>query len=140
MKLMRSPEPLIAALAATFARPEYKKLVARLIGSVPNNPELMAAYWRDYLLPRRRLVRGLLESVICDGHQSEIILDLISGAMIHHLFVRPGERTRAEIHSYLARVLGELGLTGRAVRRRSKRGAEVTEMCRRFPAPGITLS
>ena len=119
-KLSRSPEPLIDALAATFTSPDYKKLVARLIGSVPNNPELMAVYWRDYLLPRRGLVRGLLEGAVGAKREPEIILDLISGAIIHHLLVRPGERTRAEMRSYLARVLDELGLSRRPEERRSK--------------------
>ena len=64
VKLSRSAEPLIDALAATLTSPDYKKLAARLIGSVPNNPELMAVYWRDYLLPRRRLVRELLKGVV----------------------------------------------------------------------------
>jgi len=120
VKLSGSPEPLIDALAATFTSPGYKKLAARLIGSVPNNPELMAVYWRDYLLPRRRLVRGLLEGVVRAKREPEIILDLISGAIIHHLLVRPGERTRAEIHLYLARVLNELGLSRRQIRRRGE--------------------
>jgi AcrR family transcriptional regulator len=120
VKLSKSPEPLIDALAATFTSPDYKKLAARLIGSVPNNPELMAVYWRDYLLPRRRMVRGLLEGVVRAKREPEIILDLISGAVIHHLFVRPGERTRAEMRSYLARVLDELGLGRRAEQRRSE--------------------
>jgi AcrR family transcriptional regulator len=120
VKLSKSPEPLIDALAATFTSPDYKKLAARLIGSVPNNPELMAVYWRDYLLPRRRMVRGLLEGVVRAKREPEIILDLISGAVIHHLFVRPGERTRAEMRSYLARVLDELGLGRRPEQRRSE--------------------
>jgi AcrR family transcriptional regulator len=119
VKLSGSPESLIDALAATFTSPDYKKLAARLIGSVPNNPELMAAYWRDYLLPRRSLVRGLLEGVVRAKREPEIILDLISGAIIHHLFVRPGERTRAEMRSYLARVLDELRLGRRPAQRRS---------------------
>jgi len=120
VKLSRSPELLIDALAATFTSPDYKKLAARLIGSVPNNPELMAVYWRDYLLPRRRLVRGLLEGFVGAEREPEIILDLISGGIIHHLFVRPGERTRAEMRSYLARVLDELGLIRRPEERRSQ--------------------
>ena len=105
----RSSELLIDALAETFTRPDYKKLAARMIGSISNNPELMELYWRDYLLPRRHLVRKLLERVIGEGPDCEIILDLLSGAIIHHLFVRPGDCTRAEMRAYLLRVLRELG-------------------------------
>jgi len=106
----KSPEPLIEALAEMFTRPDYKKLAARLIGSVSNNPELMALYWKDYLLPRRRLARQMLERVVGEGRDPEIILDLLSGAIIHHLFVRPGDRTRAEMRAYLVRLLRELDL------------------------------
>ena len=112
VKSNRSLKPLLEALAETFIRPEYKKLAARLIGSVPNNPELMEAYWRDYLLPRRGVVRELLQGVVHAGRDPEIILDLLGGAIIHHLFVRPGERTRAEMRTYLERLLRELGITG----------------------------
>jgi hypothetical protein len=38
----------------------------------------------------------------------EILLDLMSGAIIHHLLVRPGNRTRSEMYGYLFRVLREL--------------------------------
>jgi hypothetical protein len=38
----------------------------------------------------------------------EILLDLMSGAIIHHLLVRPGKRTRSEMYGYLFRVLREL--------------------------------
>ncbi len=121
VKLSRSPDSLIDALAATFASRDYMKLAARLIGSVPNNPGLMAVYWRDYMLPRRRLVRGLLEAIVPSKRDPELVMDLISGAIIHHLFVRPGERTRAEIRSFMARALEELGLLRRPEERRPLR-------------------
>jgi AcrR family transcriptional regulator len=117
LKLVRSggsSEPLIDALAALFTRPGYTKLAARLIGSVPSHPELMAVYWRDYLLPRRELVRELLRGTIDEACDIDLILDLIGGAVVHHLLVRPGHRTRAEMRTYLRRVLRELGLHDRS--------------------------
>jgi AcrR family transcriptional regulator len=115
-----SPEPLIDALAAIFTQPGYTKLAARLIGSVPSHPELMAVYWRDYLLPRRELVRTLLRGVVDEARNVDLVLDLISGAIVHHLLVRPGHRTRAEMRTYLMRLLRELGLNPKTKRRFSE--------------------
>jgi len=112
-KFDKSPEPLIDALAAVVTRPDYQRLAARLIGSVPSCPELMETYWRNYLLPRRTAMRRVIESarkqgIVRLGGDPEVILDLISGAVVHHLLVRPGRCTRGEMYEYLVRVLREL--------------------------------
>jgi AcrR family transcriptional regulator len=111
VKLKRSPEPLLEALAETFTSPAYRQLAARLIGSVPNHPELMEVYWKEYLLPRRQLVCELLKRILPAGRDPEIVLDLLSGAFVHYLFIQPGARTHAGMRAYLERVLRELGLS-----------------------------
>jgi len=113
-KASKSPEPLIAALADTVTRSGYRQLAARLIGSVPSSPELMAAYWKNYLLPRRATMLALVKiardhGLVRDDWDPELLLDLVSGAIIHHLLVRPGKRSRSEMRSYLSRVVRELG-------------------------------
>lgn len=112
-KVSRSPEPLIDALAHVVTRSEYRHLAARLIGSVPSCPELMATYWSNYLLPRRSAMVKVIETardqgIVRKDCDPEIVLDLISGAIIHHLLVRPGKPTRSEMHEYLIRVLRQL--------------------------------
>jgi AcrR family transcriptional regulator len=109
----KSVEPLIKALAQVVTRSEYKGLAARLIGSVPGCPELMETYWNNYLLPRRTAMLQLIEAardqgIVREDRDPEILLDLISGAIIHHLLVRPGNPTRTEMHAYLSRVMREL--------------------------------
>ncbi len=54
---------LVDALAETVTAPDYRNLMARLAGSVPSCPDLMSTYWNNYLVPRRKLVRGILERV-----------------------------------------------------------------------------
>src|SRR5215469_9522907 len=112
-KFAKSPEPLIDALARVVTRSGYRSLVARLIGSVPTCPELMATYWRNYLHPRRAAMLKVIEAARDQGIVRQdcdpgILLDLISGVVIHHLLVRPGKRTRRDMHAYLLRVLREL--------------------------------
>jgi len=108
---------LVESLARTLAAPNYSKLVARLVGSVPDYPQLMSVYWRFYILPRRKTIRGVLERAQSEGlirkdSDPEILLDLIGGAVMYHLLVRPRRHIGEEIRRYLYKVLRELGLTG----------------------------
>jgi len=117
--LTRVPRLLVDALAEMLTRPDYKKIAARLIGSVPSCPELMATYWSNYMLPRREIVRNLLnraraQGLIREDSDPDLLMDLISGAIIHHALLRPGQRTDAQMRQYLVAVLGELGLSGAA--------------------------
>jgi len=112
-KFAKSPEPLIEALAEVVTRPEYRRLAARLIGSIPSCPELIATYWNNHLLPRRSAMVKMIEAardagIVREDSDPEMLLDLMSGAIIHHLLVRPGKRTRGEMCVYLFRVVREL--------------------------------
>src|SRR5208283_2674 len=40
---------LVDALSKTVTRRDYRKIVARLIGSAPTSPKLMSVYWNSYL-------------------------------------------------------------------------------------------
>jgi AcrR family transcriptional regulator len=106
---------VIRALAETLVAPGYLKIMARLVGSVPNHPELMSAYWHSYLAPRRTIAAKLLENAQAGGlvrqdADPEILLDLIGGAVMYHLLVRQGERSKGRLHAYLIKVFRELGL------------------------------
>jgi AcrR family transcriptional regulator len=114
--LKELPRVLTDALSEMFTRPEFRKVAARLIGSVPANPKLMETYWSNYLAPRRRVIGSLLEQARNEGlvrHDAdpELLMDLISGAIIHHTLMRPGRRRSEEMRTYLLSVLRELGLT-----------------------------
>ena len=124
-RFAKSPEPLIKALAQVVTRSEYKGLAARLIGSVPGCPELMETYWDTYLLPRRRAMLKVIQAardqaIVREDCDPEILLDLISGAIIHHLLVRPGKPTRKAMHAYLFRVMRELAHVETPIKRQAK--------------------
>jgi AcrR family transcriptional regulator len=124
-RFAKSPEPLIKALAQVVTRSEYRALAARMIGSVPSCPELIETYWKNYLLPRRRAMLKVIEAarnqgIVREECDPEILLDLISGAIIHHLLVRPGKRTRSEMHAYLLRVVRELASAETRIKRQAK--------------------
>lgn len=108
-------DSLIEALVATVTAPNYRKLAARLVGSVTDYPKLMSVYWRVYLLPRRKVIRGVLERAQADGlinrnHDPEILLDLIGGAIMYQLLVRPGERSTLALRKCLREVVKAFGV------------------------------
>lgn len=108
-------ERLVAALAETVTAPDYARLLARLIGSVPGSPDFMLAYWNTYLEPRRVWIGQLLrqaqrEGLVRADADIEMLLDLIGGAVMYHILIRPGKRTAEETRAYLTVALRELGL------------------------------
>jgi AcrR family transcriptional regulator len=121
----RSPEPLIKALAQIVTRSDYRGLAARLLGSVSGCPELIETYWNNYLLPRRRSMLKVIEGardqgIVREDADPEILLDLFSGAIVHHLLVRPGKRTISEMYAYLFRVVQELTSAKMPIQRQAK--------------------
>ena len=106
---------LVEAVPRALAAPPARKLLARLIGSVPSDPELMTVYWNTTLLPRRQafartLARAREEGRLPRHADPEVIQDLIAGALLCYVLIRPGERSAREIRAYLTRVLHQLGL------------------------------
>jgi AcrR family transcriptional regulator len=126
LPLGRLDQRLADAIVDTVTAPKYRKIVARLVGSLPSYPELMAVYWNRYVLPRRAMMRQLLvqarsAGLIPKDCDSEILLDLIGGAIMYHLLIRPGERSKAEMREYLLKVFREIGLSKPADRLRPRR-------------------
>jgi AcrR family transcriptional regulator len=108
-------EAVVDSLVGIFTAPNYRKMLARLIGSVPDQPRLMAIYWKAYLVPRRTVAMEVLEGAQAEqlldrDADPEILLDLISGAVLHRLLVDPHDCSDFELRSYLLKLLKELGL------------------------------
>jgi AcrR family transcriptional regulator len=125
LPLTRLPHVLADALVEMFTQSQFRKVAARLIGSVPTSPKLMETYWRNYMAPRRKVVAGLLHQarkrgLIRRDADPELLMDLVSGAVIHHALMRPSRPSSEEMRAYLMSVLRELGLTGIARRRREQ--------------------
>lgn len=106
---------LVDALSETVTRRDYRKIVAKLIGSVPNSPKLMSVYWNTYLLPRRKMVAAVMDrararGLLPEGADPEFLQDMIGGAIMYHLLVRPGYRSVKEMRAYIREVLHQTGL------------------------------
>jgi len=114
--LRRMADELINALSEMATRRGYLRTVAKLVGSVPDSPKLMSVYWNTYLIPRRRMVAGIIgraraRGAIAKDADSETLLDMIGGAIMYHLLIRPGRKNRKEMRAYIRRLLHHAGLT-----------------------------
>ena len=99
-----------------IARPEIRKLMARLIGSVPDYPMLLEVYRETYYLPRRRAFVRALERVQAAGLlvsdvDTETLADMLSGALIYHLLMpAPGNNSVGKLRDDMIRLLRQAGL------------------------------
>ena len=98
-----------------IARPEIRKLMARLIGSVPDYPKLIEVYRETYYLPRRLAFVRALERVQAAGLLArntdlETLADMLSGALMYHLLMLPGdENPVGELRKQMVRLLRQAG-------------------------------
>ncbi len=114
--LKRMADELINAFSEMATRRGYLRTVAKLVGSVPDSPKLMSVYWNTYVIPRRRMVaeiigRARARGAIAKDADAETLLDMIGGAIMYHLLIRPGRKNRKEMRAYIRRLLHHAGLT-----------------------------
>src|SRR5215472_9132938 len=81
---------LLIGACDMVARPEIRRLMARLIGSIPDCPKLIEVYRETYLLPRRQafgraLERAQAAGLLAAGADLEALADMIIGAVIYRL-------------------------------------------------------
>ena len=98
-----------------IARPEIRRLMARLIGSVPDYPMLVEVYRDTYYLPRRLAFVRALERVQAAGLLAkntdlETLADMLSGALMYNLLMLPGgENSVGELRDHMIRLLRQTG-------------------------------
>ncbi len=106
MQWYRRPETIEIMLS-------YTRLMARLIGSVCDHPEIMAAYDATYMEPRRILFGKILDRAKAEGAlrpdaDIEIIMDMFIGAMITRLLLRGRPGDIEEMRGYIDRLFPQL--------------------------------
>jgi AcrR family transcriptional regulator len=114
---------LLVEACEVIARPEIRKLMARLIGSVPDYPGLMQVYRETYYLPRRRafvraLERAQAAGLLAADIDFETIADMLIGALMYRLLIPPsGENPVGELRDHMIRLLRQAGFDVSAVSR-----------------------
>ncbi|WP_180902510.1 TetR/AcrR family transcriptional regulator [Martelella soudanensis] len=91
----------------------YTRLLARLIGSVGDHPEIMAAYNASDLEPRRVLFGKILERAKADGTlrsdaDIEIITDMFVGAIVARLLLRDRPADIEQMRDYIDRLFTQI--------------------------------
>jgi AcrR family transcriptional regulator len=106
---------LLISACEMIARPEIRKLVARLIGSFPDHPKLLEVYLETYFLPRRSaFVRALkrLQSagLLAQDADVETLADMLIGALVYRLLLSlRGEHSLSELRGHVRRLLRQTG-------------------------------
>jgi AcrR family transcriptional regulator len=106
---------LLLDACEVIARPEIRKLMARLIGSLPDYPRLLEVYREAYYLPRRlaflrALQRAQAAGVLAGNTDLEALADMLIGAVMHRLLMAPprGESVE-ELRSLMIKLLRQAG-------------------------------
>ncbi|GAA2780837.1 TetR/AcrR family transcriptional regulator [Saccharopolyspora taberi] len=112
--LAEQVERLLPRWADAMVRPRFRAMVARIFGSSAHHPELMAAYWENHVVPRRRTAHALLEQAKREGALSadtdvEVLIDMMVGGVLFRL-LQPGNPDAAEMRRYLESVYRQAGL------------------------------
>lgn len=107
-------EAAISDAANTATAPEFRGLVARILGSSVHHPSLMATYWKHYILPRRKLATRLLQRAQREGKVAtdadlDVLIDMMAGAVTYRV-LQPDPPDPAEMRRYLTEVYRSVGL------------------------------
>ncbi|MFI9846162.1 TetR/AcrR family transcriptional regulator [Nonomuraea sp. NPDC051941] len=107
-------EHILPAAAEMAASPDFRALVARIMGSAVSHPSLMAVYWRHYILPRRELAAAMLRRAQLDGMVApdadlDVLIDMMAGAVTYRV-LQPDPPDAAEMLRYLTAVYRQAGL------------------------------
>ena len=106
---------LLISACEMIARPDIRKLVARLIGSFPDHPKLLEVYLETYFLPRRSAFIRALERVqsaglLAKGVDLETLADMLIGALVYRLLLSPrSENSVGELRDHVRRLFRQTG-------------------------------
>lgn len=104
----------VAAMAEAIIEPQFRALVARVLGTSSSHPSIIETYWEHYVVPRRAATRTLLEKARAEGtlpaHADlDVLMDMMAGAVMYRL-AQPGPLHATEMRRYLEALFVQLGL------------------------------
>ena len=112
---------LLIGACEMVAQPEIRRLMARLIGSIPDCPKLIEVYRETYYLPRRQALGRALQRVRAAGLLAENVdLDTLAatiiGAVMHQLIMPSlGDNPASELRGQMISLLRQAGFNVSAV-------------------------
>ena len=112
---------LLVDVCEVVGRPEIRKLMTRLVGSIPDYPKLIEVYRETYYLPRRQAFGRALERVRAAGLLTkeidlDALADLIIGAVVYRLIISaPQDDPVPELRGHMISLLRQAGFDVSAV-------------------------
>ena len=112
---------LLVDVCEVVGRPEIRKLMTRLVGSIPDYPKLIEVYHETYYLPRRQAFGRALERVRAAGLLTkeidlEALADMIIGAVVYRLIISaPQDDPVPELRGHMISLLRQAGFNVSAV-------------------------
>jgi AcrR family transcriptional regulator len=110
----RTIEAIMPAAVEAAISPEYRALIAQILGSAVSHPQLLEIYWRRRIEPRRRATTAMLRQAQRDGRirqdvDLDVLIDMMAGAVIYRV-LQPDPPDAAEMHRYLTELYRAVGL------------------------------
>jgi len=112
---------LLVEAVEVVGRPEIRKLMTRLIGSIPDYPKLIEVYRETYYLPRRQAFVRALERVRAAGLLAkdidlEALADTIIGVAMYRLIMpSSGYNPASEFRDHMISLLRQSGFDVSAI-------------------------
>ena len=108
-------ERLVDIWVEIAGRADFRALLARLIGSTPDQPELMRIFWEHHLAPRREAAKPAIRAMRAAGvlpadGDDDVLLDVAAGAVLYRLLVHPDPPTEAGLRAHIRAVLATVGV------------------------------
>lgn len=114
-----SPRPAIERLVDIWveltSREDFRVLLARLIGSAQDQPELLRIYWEHHILPRRESVKPALRAMRAAGvlpteGDDDVLLDIMAGTVMYRMLVHPAPPTETELRAHIRAIMASVGV------------------------------
>lgn len=114
-------EELLPRWGRLLTEPRFRILTAGLLGVGPDHPRLLQAYREHHLVPRKTrstaLLRAAVEArVLPEGTDPEMPADMMTGAILNLLLLRPEAPDTDEVVDHLRRMFRQVGLDDREPR------------------------
>lgn len=108
-------ERLVDIWVELTSREDFRGLLARLIGSVQDQPQLMRIYWEHHILPRRESVKPAMRALRAAGvlpadGDDDVLLDIMAGAVVYRTLVHPAPPTEAELRAHIRAIMASVGV------------------------------
>jgi AcrR family transcriptional regulator len=108
-------EGLAELMIAELSQPQVPELLVRLAGAGADHPQLVRAFDESFVQPRRALVTAALERMQQRGRieasaDPAAVLDIIAGAVLYHLIMRPQERCPEQLRARVRAAVRHAGV------------------------------